>query len=429
MADRPARPRPSTTSTSAHRLQPGNWTYKRQAWSLVGNERVGGEFGRFVAGPAQGEEDDWPFVSDFRSDIALARTRASTTPRPCEEGGGATPHVGSLRIPDAGNPVGKTEPATRPFGQRVSGGEFLGRPLACMRDRAPEGPSFPAGRSAALGQPARPANVADRPAGAGTGRRGPFGHRHAVEAGDPRSASARAHVLAGLEQRRLLQPVINATGVLLHTNMGRAPLAVQRPAGYTNLELDLGQGQRGDRSAHAGRFLAKAGGAEAALVVNNGAAAIFLVLAALAVGKGREVIVSRGELVEIGGGFRIPDVLESSGARLVEVGTTNRTRPSDYRGALGENTALLLKVHTSNYRMTGFVAAVSMAELVELGGRPGAASGFGAGGPDGRNHVIPVVADLGSGLLDANCPWLEHGPPAWLGDEPAVRLHSPRATN
>ncbi len=241
----------------------------------------------------------------------------------------------------------------------------------------------------------------------------------AVEAGDPGSASARAHVLAGLEQRRLLQPVINATGVLLHTNMGRAPLAVQRPAGYTNLELDLGQGQRGDRSAHAGRFLAKAGGAEAALVVNNGAAAIFLVLAALAVG--REVIVSRGELVEIGGGFRIPDVLESSGARLVEVGTTNRTRPSDYRGALRENTALLLKVHTSNYRMTGFVAAVSVAELVELGGRPGAASGGGAGGPDGRNQEIPVVADLGSGLLDANCPWLEHGPPAWLGDEPAVR--------
>ncbi len=158
--------------------------------------------------------------------------------------------------------------------------------------------------------------------------------------------------------------MINATGVLLHTNMGRAPLAVQRPAGYTNLELDLGRGQRGDRSAHAGRFLARAGGAEAALVVNNGAAAIFLVLAALA--AGREVVVSRGELVEIGGGFRIPDVLESSGARLVEVGTTNRTRLSDYQGALGEDTALLLKVHTSNYRMTGFVAAVGVGQLAEM---------------------------------------------------------------
>jgi L-seryl-tRNA(Ser) seleniumtransferase len=229
----------------------------------------------------------------------------------------------------------------------------------------------------------------------------------AVEAGDPGSAPARAHAAATLEQRRLLQPVINATGVLLHTNLGRAPLAVQRPAGYTNLELDLGRGQRGDRSVHAARFLAKAGGAEAALVVNNGAAAIFLVLASLA--AGRDVIVSRGELVEIGGGFRIPDVLESSGARLVEVGTTNRTRPSDYERAVGEHTALLLKVHTSNYRITGFVAAVGVAGLAGVAV---------VAGPD---RALPVVADLGSGLLDANCPWLEHGPPAWLGDEPAVR--------
>jgi L-seryl-tRNA(Ser) seleniumtransferase len=213
--------------------------------------------------------------------------------------------------------------------------------------------------------------------------------------------------------------VINATGVLLHTNMGRAPLAVHRPAGYSNLELDLGQGQRGDRSVHAARFLAKAGGAEAAMVVNNGAAAIFLVLATLA--AGREVIVSRGELVEIGGGFRIPEVLESSGARLVEVGTTNRTRLSDYQRALGEQSALLLKVHASNYQITGFVAAVGVAELATLAARSDREpdpDGSAAAGPD---QVVPVVVDLGSGLLDANCPWLEHGPPPWLGDEPAVR--------
>ena len=133
----------------------------------------------------------------------------------------------------------------------------------------------------------------------------------AVDAGDPGSALPKAQVAASIEMRRLLQPVINATGVLLHTNMGRAPIAVQRPAGYTNLELDLAAGQRGDRSGHAARLLAQAAGAEAALIVNNGAAAIFLVLASLA--AGREVIVSRGELVEIGGGFRIPEVLESSG--------------------------------------------------------------------------------------------------------------------
>ncbi len=229
----------------------------------------------------------------------------------------------------------------------------------------------------------------------------------AVEDGDPASAPARAHLEAATEQRRLLQPVVNATGVLLHTTLGRAPLAVHRPAGYSNLELDLGQGQRGDRSAHAARFLARVGGAEAALVVNNGAAAIFLVLATLA--AGREVIVSRGELVEIGGGFRIPEVLEASGARLVEVGTTNRTRPSDYRDAVSEHTAMVLKVHPSNYRISGFVATVGVAQLA------------GPDGPIGRTPDIPVVADLGSGLLDANCPWLEGGPPPWLGDEPAVR--------
>jgi L-seryl-tRNA(Ser) seleniumtransferase len=232
----------------------------------------------------------------------------------------------------------------------------------------------------------------------------------AVAAADPGSAWARAEAGAEAARRSLLQPVINATGVLLHTNLGRAPIAVQRPAGYTNLELDLASGRRGSRSAHAGRLLAQAGGAEAALVVNNGAAAVLLALATLA--AGREVIVSRGELVEIGGGFRIPEVLAASGAQLVEVGTTNRTRRPDYEGAISDATAALLKVHPSNYRITGFVASATVGDLVGVAESAGNRTG---GGP------VPVVVDLGSGLLDASCPWLEGGPPTWLQDEPAVR--------
>jgi len=220
----------------------------------------------------------------------------------------------------------------------------------------------------------------------------------ATAAGDPASAGARADEAARRAARRMLQPVVNATGVLLHTNLGRAPLAVSQPAGYTNLEFDLERGERGSRSVHAAALLARACGAEAALVVNNGAAALLLVLTALAAGS--EVVVSRGELVEIGGGFRIPEVLEASGARLVEVGTTNRTRRHDYVAATGPDTALLLKVHTSNYRITGFTESVDVATLA-------------VGGP-------PVVADLGSGLLDAACPWLGGGPPAWLAGEPGV---------
>jgi L-seryl-tRNA(Ser) seleniumtransferase len=218
--------------------------------------------------------------------------------------------------------------------------------------------------------------------------------RRAIAAGDPSTAPAEAAAIA----RRLLQPVINATGVLLHTNLGRAPLAVERPAEYTNLELDLASGRRGSRSAHAGALLARACGADAALVVNNGAAAVLLAAAALA--AGREVVVSRGELIEIGGGFRIPDVIASSGARLVEVGTTNRTTAADYVRGRTERTAMLLKVHPSNYRMTGFTEHADVAEIC---------------GSD-----VPVVADLGSGLLDAACPWLAGGPPAWLAGEPAV---------
>ena len=197
---------------------------------------------------------------------------------------------------------------------------------------------------------------------------------------------------------RLLQPVINATGVLLHTNLGRAPLAVSQTAGATNLELDLATGHRGSRQAHAGSLLARACGAEAALVVNNGASALLVVLAALA--SGRATAVSRGELIEIGGGFRIPEIMALSGTHLVEVGTTNRTRVDDY-GAVADDAALLLKVHTSNYRIEGFSSSVGLEDLAALG--------------------PPVVMDVGSGLLDAACPWLPGGPPGWLSPEPAVR--------
>lgn len=221
--------------------------------------------------------------------------------------------------------------------------------------------------------------------------------REAIAAGDPASARARAEAL----RRSLLQRVVNATGVLLHTNLGRAPLGVTRPAAYTNLEFDLTTGRRGSRAAHAATLLARACGAEAALVVNNGAAAVLAVLAALA--RRRPVVISRGELVEIGGGFRVPEVMAQSGARLVEVGTTNRTRLDDYRDALAAHPTctLILKVHQSNYRMTGFTSAVEVADLARLG--------------------IPVVYDLGSGLLDAACPWLPGGPPPWLAGEPAAR--------
>jgi L-seryl-tRNA(Ser) seleniumtransferase len=230
---------------------------------------------------------------------------------------------------------------------------------------------------------------------------------------EPESAEMRARIAAEAEQRRLLQRVINATGVLLHTNLGRAPLAAARPASYTNLELNLATGRRGNRMAHVGRLMAMACKAEAALVVNNGAAALLLVLAALA--GGQEVVVSRGELVEIGGGFRLPDVLLASGARLVEVGTTNRTRLSDYELAVGPQCAMFLKVHPSNFRMSGFIESTTVAELADLAARSSGSS------TDGAVAVRPVVVDLGSGLLDAACPWLEGGPPEWLRDEPAVR--------
>jgi len=219
-----------------------------------------------------------------------------------------------------------------------------------------------------------------------------------MAAGDPDRATAEALAL----RRSLLQPVLNATGVLLHTNLGRAPLSHLQGATYSNLELDLVSGGRGSRHAHAAALLARATGAEAGLVVNNGAAAVLLILTALA--RGRGVVVSRGELVEIGGGFRVPEVMAESGARLVEVGTTNRTRRDDYGAAVADpaaDIALVMKVHQSNYRIEGFTEAVPVPSLV----------GFG----------VPVVVDLGSGLLDTACPWLTDGPPGWLRDEPAVR--------
>lgn len=222
--------------------------------------------------------------------------------------------------------------------------------------------------------------------------------RAAIAAGDPGGARAEAQ----RRHRTLLQPVVNATGVLLHTNLGRAPLAAATDGRASNIELDLANGRRGSRTAHAGALLARAVQAERAIVVNNCAAAVLLALAALA-GGGRGVAVSRGELVEIGGGFRVPDVMVQSGARLVEVGTTNRTRVADYRRAAEADPelALLLKVHRSNYTISGFTEEASVAGLTSLG--------------------LPVVVDLGSGLLDAGCPWLDDGPPAWLRDEPAAK--------
>lgn len=185
-----------------------------------------------------------------------------------------------------------------------------------------------------------------------------------------------------------LEPVINASGVILHTNLGRAPLseaAVERLAamarGYSNLEYDLARGERGRRDVHAARLLTRLLGAEAAIVVNNNAAAVFLALNTLA--EGGEVIVSRGELIEIGGSFRIPEILAKSGALLREVGTTNRTRAADYENAITERTRLLLRVHLSNFRMIGFVERPEASELVALG----------------RKYSLPVCEDLGSGCL------------------------------
>ena len=196
------------------------------------------------------------------------------------------------------------------------------------------------------------------------------------------------------------RPVINGTGVIIHTNLGRAPLsleameaALQSSEGYSDLELDIIGGKRGSRQAHVQSLLCQLTGAQAAMVVNNNASAVLLGLSALAAGK--EVIVSRGEEVEIGGGFRIPDVMRQSNATLVEVGTTNRTYASDYEAAITENTAALLKVHASNFRIEGFTHSAEPEELVQIGNR----------------HGIPVLYDLGSGcLLNTEDYGLAHEP-------------------
>jgi L-seryl-tRNA(Ser) seleniumtransferase len=185
-----------------------------------------------------------------------------------------------------------------------------------------------------------------------------------------------------------LKPVVNATGILLHTGLGRAPLAdeaideiVAVARGYASVELDLASGERSQRMAAVSGLLCELTGAEAAVVVNNNAGATMLALAALC--AGREVIVSRGQLIEIGGSYRLPDVMAVSGATLREVGTTNKTRIDDYRQAIGESTAALFRAHTSNYRIVGFTAEASLPELVALG----------------RQHGVPVVDDIGSGAL------------------------------
>jgi L-seryl-tRNA(Ser) seleniumtransferase len=224
-------------------------------------------------------------------------------------------------------------------------------------------------------------------------------------------AEARAELLEGrgqagrgLEERARelaragLRPVVNATGVIVHTNLGRAPLAdvaVEAVAsvarGYSNLEYDVEAGARGSRQAHVESILCELTGAEAAIAVNNCAAAVLLAAAALA--GGRELVVSRGQLVEIGGSFRIPDVVAQSGARLVEVGTTNRTRLSDYSAAIGPETGALMRAHQSNFRTVGFVEEVEVEQLCSLG--------------------VPVIDDVGSGVLAQGVPELR--------DEPSVR--------
>jgi L-seryl-tRNA(Ser) seleniumtransferase len=234
--------------------------------------------------------------------------------------------------------------------------------------------------------------------------------RAAVLDGAPphRDLVARARDLLTQFEQPSLRRVLNATGVILHTNLGRAPLpagareAVARAAdGYSNLELDLDTGARGSRHAHVERLLVELTGAEAAIVVNNGAGAVLLGAAALA-GPGRAIVVARGQLVEIGGGFRIPDVIVQSGARLIEVGTTNRTRLSDYERALRANddVAAIMRVHQSNFKTVGFVEEVPVEALCELG--------------------VPVIDDVGSGRLASQPAPIWGAAGRALQDEPPV---------
>jgi L-seryl-tRNA(Ser) seleniumtransferase len=224
---------------------------------------------------------------------------------------------------------------------------------------------------------------------------------------DPRAAASRAlDTLRSLRHRR----VLNATGVLLHTNLGRAPLAAKAvgaaaaaAVSYGNLEFDLEAGRRGGRGAYVARLVSVLTGSQAALVVNNNAGALLLALAAL--GCRRSVAVSRGELIEIGGSYRLPELMAASGARMLEVGTTNRTRIADYEQAIDDGAGVILKVHPSNYRVVGFADSPTLDELVSLA----------------RERGIPLIFDVGSGLLDTNVPWLSGPPPRWLDGEPGIR--------
>ncbi|HSR33487.1 MAG TPA: L-seryl-tRNA(Sec) selenium transferase [Anaerolineae bacterium] len=228
--------------------------------------------------------------------------------------------------------------------------------------------------------------------------------RQAIRNGEPCPApEILVHEVSGRLAARLrptLRPAINAAGVIIHTNLGRAPLSAEARAamdavalGYSNLEYDLEAGRRGSRYVHAEEILCRLTGAEAALVVNNNAAALLLILMTFA--QGREVIISRGQLVEIGGGFRIPDVMRQSGARLVEVGTTNRTYARDYEAAITENTVALMRVHHSNFRLVGFVHEPELTEMVDLATE--------------RNLLL--FDDLGSGTLLDTAPYgLAHEP-------------------
>jgi L-seryl-tRNA(Ser) seleniumtransferase len=236
--------------------------------------------------------------------------------------------------------------------------------------------------------------AADRARAAIAGGSGPVDGEAAA-----RMIESDAHLALAANARGSLRPVINATGVIVHTNLGRAPIAaaalervVAVASGYSNLEYDLAEGTRGSRTVHAESLITALTGAEAAIVVNNNAAATLLILTGLA--SGREVVISRGELVEIGGGFRVPDILRQSGATLREVGTTNRTRTNDYTAAVSPATAMFLRVHPSNFRIEGFTERASLADLVQAGHATG----------------VPVIEDIGSGCLVDD-----------LADEPSVQ--------
>jgi L-seryl-tRNA(Ser) seleniumtransferase len=255
-----------------------------------------------------------------------------------------------------------------------------------------------------LAEDRRLAGAAPRPLLVSAARSALARAREEIKAGeDPGDLRERVELELAAAREARLRRAINATGVIVHTNLGRAPLARQAleqvsavAGGYSNLEYDLGEGSRGSRQDHVAPILRRLTGAEAALVVNNNAAAVLLALAALA--EGREVLVSRGELIEIGDGFRIPDVLARSGALLREVGTTNRTRAADYDRAIGPETALLLRVHQSNFRVVGFTEQPRLEDLVRVA----------------RAYGLPLVDDLGSGAVFASASLP-------LGDEPTAR--------